>query len=182
MMGGGGPGGTMWLTGLPSSGKSTLAAALAERLRAEGRAVEVLDGDEMRRRPAPELGYSKRDRDLNVARIGYMAELLARHGVLVLAPVIAPYAEARDAVRRAHQESGVWFAEVHVATSLDVCRRRDVKGLYAGQAAGTLSGLTGVDDPYEVPAAPELRIETEGRTVAESVEQLYRLITSHFDY
>jgi adenylylsulfate kinase len=169
-------GGTVWLTGLPSAGKSTLAAAVAASLRAGGRAVEVLDGDEVRRQLAGELGFSRRDRDLNVARIGYLAELLARNGVLVLVAAIAPYAEARGAVRKAHEQSGTDFLEVHVATPVSICQERDVKGLYARRAQGLISGLTGVDDPYEVPERPELSLDTSGRSVAESAEAVRLLI------
>jgi adenylylsulfate kinase len=171
------PGATLWLTGLPSAGKSTLATALAEQLRAEGRAVEVLDGDEVRRHLTAELGFSREHRDLNVARVGYVAELLARHGVLVLVAVIAPYAGARDTVRKIHEHSGTAFAEVYVATPVQVCKVRDVKGLYAKQAAGEISGLTGVDDPYEVPQFPELVLETQSQQVPESLQHLRALLT-----
>lgn len=171
-----GQGGTVWLTGLPSAGKSTVAGAVADSLRSEGRAVEVLDGDEVRRRLAGELGFTRQDRDLNVARIGYIAEMLARHGVLVLVAVIAPYAEARNGVRKAHEQSGTAFLEVHVATPMEICRDRDVKGLYARRAAGLLHGLTGVDDPYEVPGRPELRLDTSGRSVTESAEAVCELL------
>ena len=162
-------GATVWLTGLPSSGKTTVARALADRLRADGAAVEVLDGDELRRHLTADLGFSRADRDTNVARVGYVAQLLARNGVLVLVPVIAPYAAARAAVRARHAAGGTAYLEVHVATSLEVCAERDVKGLYARARAGQLSGLTGVDDPYEPPPRPELRLDTAGRPVAESV-------------
>jgi adenylylsulfate kinase len=161
------PGVTVWLTGLPSAGKSTVAYAVAAELTARGRRVEVLDGDAMRASLTAGLGFSRADRDTNVARIGYVAALLARHGVVVLAPVISPYAAARDAVRAGHAAVGVAFLEVHVATPVGECAARDVKGLYAKQRAGEISGLTGVDDPYEVPAAPDLRVDTGG-TVGQS--------------
>ncbi|MFE0048246.1 adenylyl-sulfate kinase, partial [Streptomyces albireticuli] len=122
------------------------------------------------------LGFSREDRDTNVRRIGFVAELLARHGVNVLVPVIAPYADTREAVRKHHQEHGTAYLEVHVATPVEVCSVRDVKGLYAKQAAGEISGLTGVDDPYEEPAAPDLRIEAHGTSVAESAAVLHRLL------
>jgi adenylylsulfate kinase len=169
-------GATIWLTGLPSAGKSTVATAVARGLRAGGRDVEVLDGDEVRRNLTSELGFSKEHRDLNVARIGYVAELLARHGVLVLVSVIAPYADARDAVRKLHEQNGTAYAEVYVAAPLAVCRDRDVKGLYARQAAGQISGLTGVDDPYEAPRSPELTINTHAQDVADSVAELSDLL------
>ncbi|MEU6852094.1 adenylyl-sulfate kinase [Actinacidiphila alni] len=169
-------GATVWLTGLPSAGKTTIAYALAERLRAAGRAVEVLDGDEIREFLSAGLGFSREDRHTNVQRIGFVAELLASHGVLVLVPVIAPYADSREAVRKRHQQQGTGYVEVHVATPVEVCSVRDVKGLYAKQAAGELTGLTGVDDPYEAPQDPDLRIETEGRTVAESASLVHALL------
>lgn len=169
-------GATVWLTGLPSAGKTTLARALAERLTATGRATEVLDGDEIRRFLSQDLGFTRADRHTNVTRIGYLAQLLASHGVLVLAPVIAPYAASRAAVRDRHAAAGTPYLEVHVATAVQVCAVRDVKGLYARQAAGELTGLTGVDDPYEEPDAPELRIRTEGRSVPETAAELHAFL------
>jgi adenylylsulfate kinase len=168
----------VWLTGLPSAGKTTLAFALAERLRMEGHRVEVLDGDEIREFLSRGLGFSREDRHTNVTRIGFVAEKLAANGVKVLAPVIAPYADSRAAVRERHAANGTDFLEIHVATPVEVCSQRDVKGLYAKQAAGELSGLTGVDDPYEAPTAPELRLETQGRTVAESAAELHTFLTT----
>ena len=167
------PGATVWLTGLPSAGKTTIARALAVRLRAAGKNVEVLDGDELRTHLTAGLGFSREDRDTNVRRVGFVARLLARNGVLVLVPVIAPYADARAQVRAAHDADDAAFVEVHVATSVDVCAERDVKGLYAKQRAGEVSGLTGVDDPYEIPQNPELRLETAGRGVDEAADEVY---------
>ncbi|MEU8848973.1 adenylyl-sulfate kinase [Streptomyces sp. NPDC048564] len=161
-------GATIWLTGLPSAGKTTIASAVAGRLRSFGRPVEVLDGDEIRTFLSAGLGFSREDRHTNVQRIGYVADLLARNGVLVLVPVIAPYADSREAVRSRHEATGTPYLEVHVATPVEVCSVRDVKGLYAKQAAGELKGLTGVDDPYEPPVAPDLRIDTQSLTVDES--------------
>ncbi|NSC24497.1 adenylyl-sulfate kinase [Streptomyces albus subsp. chlorinus] len=169
-------GATVWLTGLPSAGKTTLATALAERLRGEGRRAEVLDGDEIRTFLSAGLGFSRADRDTNVRRIGFVAELLASHGVFALVPVIAPYADSREAVRKRHQAEGTPYLEVHVATPVEVCSQRDVKGLYAKQAAGELTGLTGVDDPYEEPEDPDLRLETHGQSVEESATKLHTLL------
>jgi adenylylsulfate kinase len=163
-----GPGVTVWLTGLPSAGKTTLARAVAAELTGRGCRVELLDGDLVRQTLCADLGFSREDRDRNVSRIGFVAGLLAKHGVVVLAPVISPYAAARDAVRALHGELGAAFLEVHVATPVAECAARDVKGLYARQRRGELRGLTGVDDPYEPPVLPELRVDTVGRTVAES--------------
>ncbi|MCM2422266.1 adenylyl-sulfate kinase [Streptomyces sp. RKAG293] len=169
-------GATVWLTGLPSAGKTTVAFALADRLRDAGHRVEVLDGDEIREFLSAGLGFTREDRHTNVQRIGFVAELLASNGVKVLVPVIAPYADSREAVRGRHQKQGTPYLEVHVATPVEVCSERDVKGLYAKQAAGEISGLTGVDDPYEAPGAPDLRLETHGRTVEDSAAALEALL------
>ncbi len=169
-------GATVWLTGLPSSGKTTIAHAVAERLRADGRRVEVLDGDEFRLTLSSGLGFGRADRYTNVQRIGLVAEVLARNGVLVLVPAIAPYADSRQAVRERHDTSRTPYLEVHVATPSSTCAERDVKGLYARQAAGELTGLTGVDDPYEAPADPDLRIPAHRQTVAESAADLLNLL------
>jgi adenylylsulfate kinase len=163
---------TVWLTGLPSAGKTTLARAAAEQLTAAGRDVQVLDGDEVREFLGRDLGFSRADRDTNVLRIGYVARLLALHGVTVLAPVIAPYQQARAEVRAQHEQAGIPFVEVHVAAPVEVCVERDVKGLYARQRAGEISHLTGVDDPYESPAAPDLRVDTGRLTLDESTRLL----------
>ncbi|MFH0516044.1 adenylyl-sulfate kinase [Streptomyces sp. M41] len=170
-------GATVWLTGLPSAGKTTIAHELAGRLRADGHRVEVLDGDEIREFISAGLGFSRADRHANVQRIGFLADLLARNGVKTLVPVIAPYADSRDAVRKRHEVSGTAYLEVHVATPVEVCSVRDVKGLYAKQAAGELTGLTGVDDPYEAPESPDLRIESQNQTVQESAASVYALLS-----
>jgi adenylylsulfate kinase len=169
-------GATIWFTGLPSAGKTTIATALAGRLDQQGRAVEILDGDAVRPVLSSELGYSRADRDTNVARIGWVAQRLAHHGVLVLACVVSPFSQARDRVRESHEAAGVPFFEVHVATPLAVCAARDVKGLYARQQAGTMSGLTGVDDDYEEPANPALRIDTTDRTIDDVVDELLNAV------
>jgi len=166
-------GSTIWLTGLPSAGKTTVAAALAERLRAEGHRVELLDGDEVRQGLTSDLGFSRADRDINVRRIGFVASLLARHGVKVLVPVIAPYRDSRTAVRTLHDAASTPYVEVHVATPLDTCSERDVKGLYARQRAGEIRGLTGVDDPYEEPLSPELRLDTSDRSLEQTVSAVH---------
>ena len=171
-------GATLWFTGLPSAGKSTIAHAVATQLRADGVRVQVLDGDEVRPHLSAGLGFSRADRDTNVQRIGWVARLLASHGVVVLVPVIAPYAEARAAVRADHARAGTPFAEVYVATSLDVAARRDVKGLYARARRGELRGLTGVDDPYEVPASPDLVVDTARVDLADAVDQSRTLLAS----
>ena len=166
-------GATVWLTGLPSAGKTTLARALEKRFLEAGQRVEVLDGDVVRTYLTKDLGFTPEDRRENVRRIGFVADLLSRNGVVVLCPVIAPYRDSRDEVRALH---GDRFIEVHVATSVDECSKRDVKGLYAKQKAGELSGLTGVDDPYEPPLDPEIVVSTEGRSLEETVETLWRTL------
>ena len=164
-----GVGATIWLTGLSGAGKSTVAEALARRL--AGR-VELLDGDEVREFLSKGLGFSREDRDTNVLRIGWVAATLAKHGVLVLAAVISPYAETRAAVRALHEQRGARFLEVHVAAPVEVCSERDVKGLYAKQRAGQMAGLTGVDAPYEAPPSPDAVVPTHEQSLEESAEQL----------
>lgn len=167
---------TVWLTGLPSAGKTTLARAAAEELTAAGRDVQVLDGDEVRETLSRDLGFSRADRDTQVLRTGYVARLLALHGVTVLAPFIAPYGHARAEVRAQHEQAGIPFVEVHVAAPVEVCAERDVKGLYARQRAGEISHLTGVDDPYEAPPTPELRVDTDRLSLIESTRLLVSLV------
>ena len=168
-------GATIWLTGLPSAGKTTIATALAERLTELGRPVEILDGDAVRPVLSPELGYTRADRDANVARIGWVASRLARHGVIVIAAVVSPFAAARDGVRARH-DGQARFYEVHIATPVEVCAERDVKGLYARQRSGQVAGLTGIDDEYEPPLHPEFVIDTSARPLASSVADLVAML------
>lgn len=168
---------TVWLTGLPSAGKTTIAGIVADQLRAAGeKTVEVLDGDVVRTHLSKGLGFSKEDRDENIRRIGFVASMLARNGVTVLVAVISPYREARDDARAMHAPGT--FLEVHVATPVEVCAERDVKGLYQKQREGLLRGLTGVDDPYEEPRYPELVLQTEDETPERSAERVLTLITT----
>jgi adenylylsulfate kinase len=175
------PARTVWLTGLPSAGKTTLAHALADRLRLDGRAVEVLDGDAVREGLTAGLGFSRADRDENVRRIGFVADLLSRNGVWALCSVISPYRRARDEVRARHLTSTPHdpqrFVEAWVATPVEVCAQRDVKGLYARQARGDLVGLTGVDDAYEEPQSPDVVVRTHELSLAECVELLWSTAT-----
>jgi adenylylsulfate kinase len=166
---------TVWLTGLPSAGKTTIGRALVERLRAAGHAAELLDGDELRAAISGGLGYSREDRDENVRRIGFIADLLSRNGVVAVCPVISPYRSVRDELRERHDGR---FLEVWVATPLEICSERDVKGLYARQRAGELAGLTGVDDPYEPPERPEVVLATQDLTVDDAVEVLWNALFS----
>ena len=167
---------TLWLTGLPSAGKTTLALALADVLRARGSDVEILDGDQVRTYLSAGLGFSREDRETQVTRIGFVAELLARHGVTVLVPVIAPYADAREKVRTHHEQLGSALLQVHLSTPVEVCAERDVKGLYAKAFRGEISSMTGVDDPYEIPVNPDLRIDTSTTGKDESVTALLDLL------
>ena len=166
-------GATVWFTGLSGAGKSTVARAVKSLVDGP---VEVLDGDELRRTVSSELGFSAEDRDRHVCRVGYIAELLARNGVVALVPVIAPYAHARECVRRRHLARGSTYLEVHVATPLVECARRDPKGLYGKAARGELRGLTGVDDPYEPPVAPDLRLDTTGLDVSAAAGMVVGLL------
>jgi adenylylsulfate kinase len=159
-MSGGGTGGVVWMTGLSGAGKSTLAVALAGRL-APLRAVELLDGDEVRTFLSAGLGFSRADRDTNVHRIAYVARLLAKHGALVLVAAISPYAETRRRLRALSEAAGHPFLEVFVHAPLDVVISRDVKGLYKKALSGELPAFTGVSDPYEAPSAPDVEVRTD---------------------
>ena len=149
---------TVWLTGLSGSGKSTIARALAERIAGRGHRVEILDGDEVRTHLSAGLSFSKEDRNANVRRIGWVCELLTRNGVVAIVAAISPYRAARDEVRGRIGR----FVEVHLDASLDALEARDSKDLYRRAREGTMTGLTGVDDPYEPPERPELTIRTDG--------------------
>lgn len=169
-------GATVWFTGLSGAGKSTLASAVREHLTANGLATEMLDGDELRRSLSADLGFSRHDRETHVRRVGFVAELLSKHGVITLVPVIAPYANARDDVRSHHDGRDTTYIEVHVATPLAECARRDPKGLYARATSGELSGFTGIDDPYEEPENPELRLDTTDMGVTSAANQVMWLL------
>ena len=158
----------LWLTGLSGAGKSTVAAKLGPALAERGHRVELLDGDEVRTNLCQGLGFSRADRDTNIARIGYVAGKLAKHGVAVLVAAISPYREARDLVRASVDN----FVEIHVAAPLSTCAERDVKGLYAKALAGEIKHFTGVSDPYEPPLEPEITLHTEAESVDESVHQV----------
>jgi len=149
-------GATVWFTGLSGSGKSTIAYAVEAALTARGVMAYTLDGDNLRHGLNGDLGFSAADRDENVRRVGEVARLLADAGVVALVPVVSPYRAARDRVRALHTVADLVFVEVFVDTPLEVCEQRDPKGLYARARAGELTGMTGIDDPYEAPFAAEL--------------------------
>jgi adenylylsulfate kinase len=159
---------TVWFTGLPSSGKSTLARMLEQMLVARGQRVEVLDGDEVRLRLSRGLGFSKEDRDENIRRIAYVAKLITRCGGVAITCAISPYRALRDEAR---QEIGP-FIEVYVKCALGVCVDRDVKGLYAKALRGEIAAFTGISDPYEAPLAPEVVVETDRESREESLAKI----------
>jgi adenylyl-sulfate kinase len=161
------PGVTIWLTGLSGAGKSTVAALLVDRLRARGRAVESLDGDVVRTHLSAGLGFSREDRNTNVARIGWVCALLNRHGVDAVVAAISPYRDARDAVRA----TLACFVEVHMDCPVAVLAERDVKGLYRRALAGEIAHFTGVSDPYEPPLNPEVVCWSDGRESADASTQ-----------
>jgi adenylylsulfate kinase len=162
------PGYVIWLTGLPSSGKSTLAELLTAALRRRAQAVEVLDGDEVRRWLTRGLGFGKEERDENVRRVAHVARLLVRHGVAVVVAMISPYRGVRDEARALIGR----FLEVHVDCSREECIRRDVKGLYQKALAGGIANFTGVSDPYEPPTAPEVVVRTDQECPDESLARI----------
>ncbi|MGH7298511.1 MAG: adenylyl-sulfate kinase [Polyangiaceae bacterium] len=158
----------VWFTGLSGAGKSTLAEALAPELRRRGKHAEILDGDVVRTNLSKGLGFSREDRDTNIARIAFVAHLLARNGVAVITAAISPFRQTRDDARALIGE----FVEVHVAPPLETCIARDPKGLYRKAIAGEIKQFTGISDPYEEPASPELRIDTSSVTVEEGVARI----------
>jgi len=163
---------TVWLTGLSGSGKSTVAAALTERLAARGLLTYTLDGDNLRHGLNGDLGFSAADRAENVRRVAEVARLFADAGVVALVPVISPYRNGRDHARALHDAAGLAFIEVFVDAPIDVCEARDPKGLYAKARAGELTGFTGVDDPYEPPVAPDVVVETATSSVDEAADTI----------
>lgn len=162
----------IWFTGLSGAGKSTLTSALEPVLRQRGRRVEVLDGDIVRTNLSKGLTFSKEDRDTNILRIGFVANLLARNGVGVITAAISPYRETRDANRKLIESDGSVFIEAYVAATLEECEARDVKGLYADARAGKLKGFTGIDDPFEPPLHPELLLPTGSEPLEASLGRI----------
>lgn len=167
-----GRGFVIWLTGLSGAGKTTIAHALAERLREAGYTVEILDGDVVRQHFSKGLGFSKEDRIENIKRVAYVAHLLARNGVVVITALISPYREGRNYARQLIGD----FIEVYVKCPLEVLIERDVKGLYAKALRGEIRNFTGISDPYEPPESPEVVVETDKETVGESVEKILKAL------
>ncbi len=170
-------GAILWFTGLSGGGKSTLANAVAERIRAL-RDVEILDGDEVRMHLSKGLGFTREDRDINVRRIGFVARLLAKHGVFVITAAISPYADTRNEMRQLAKAEDLAFLEIFVNPTLQALVERDVKGLYKRALAGEIPHFTGVNDPYEEPTHPELEIKTDREPVATSVDSIVALLES----
>ena len=160
----------IWLTGLSGAGKSTLAERLVERLREQGAQVELLDGDFVRTNLSQGLGFSREDRDTNINRIGFVAELLARHGVVVVVAAISPYRDAREQVKAKIAK----FVEVHVDCSIEVLTERDTKGLYKRALAGELANFTGISDPYEPPLHPSVVIHSDRESVDDALAKIWR--------
>ena len=174
----GGPGATVWLTGLSASGKSTIGHALETDLIGSGRAAYVLDGDNLRFGLNSDLGFSVADRNENVRRVSEVAALMADAGMVAVAPIISPYATGRERARSVHEDRGLAFLEVFVDTPLEVCEQRDPKGLYRRARAGEIPNMTGVDDPYEMPTNPDLVIRTQEESTTEAVARVMTLLMS----
>lgn len=159
---------TIWFTGFSGSGKSTLSEIIEQRLKERGRKVEALDGDIVRTNLSKGLGFSREDRDINIKRIAFVCSLLTRNGVVCISAAISPYNEAREWARKQIGN----FVEIYVKCPIEVCRQRDVKGLYKLAEEGKIN-LTGVNDPYEEPEYPELIIESDKETIEESVQRIF---------
>lgn len=163
---------TVWFTGLSGAGKSTIAQSLVATLQSQGQRVEVLDGDIVRQNLTKGLGFSKADRDENIRRIGFVAHLLTRNGVIVVVAAISPYAAVRAEVKEKIGD----FVEVYVNAPLATCEERDVKGLYQRARAGEIRGFTGIDDPYEAPTDPDVECCTDRETLEESVAKVLQTL------
>ena len=166
-------GATLWFTGLSGAGKSTIAGIVEAELHARGFKVEVLDGDVVRTNLSKGLGFSKEDRDTNIRRIAFVADLLSRNGVVAITAAISPYREIRDEAR---ELMGDRFIEIYVKASVEECARRDVKGLYEKAFKGEIKEFTGVSDPYEPPLNPEITLDTEHESPEESAAKLLSLL------
>ena len=159
---------TLWFTGLPCSGKTTVSELVAQELLERGLKVEILDGDVVRQNLSKELGFSKQDRDRHIRRIGFVSKLLSRNGVAVIAAFVSPYLAIRDELRQDIEN----FVEVYVKCPVEICMERDVKGMYKKALAGEIKNFTGISDPYEEPEYPEIVIETDKETPEESAQKV----------
>jgi adenylyl-sulfate kinase len=169
---------TLWFTGLSGAGKSTVAEIVERELRERGHQVEVLDGDVVRQNLSKGLGFSKEDRDTNIRRIAFVADLLSRNGVVAITAAISPYRHTRDEARALMDGR---FVEIHVRASVEECARRDVKGLYEKAFRGEIKEFTGVSDPYEDPVDPELVLETEQESPEESARRVVELVEAQVE-
>jgi len=163
---------TVWLTGLPCSGKSTISVLLADLLRKKGKSVEILDGDTQRAHFADEIGFSKKDRDFQVQITAYLAKLLSRNGIVVIVALVSPYRQAREDARKEIPN----FIEVYLDCSVNTCAERDVKGMYKKAIAGEILQFTGISDPYEPPLHPEITFNTEKQTPEECADSLLETV------
>ncbi len=168
-------GATVWITGLPSSGKSTIGGAVEERLVERGRGAYLLDGDNLRCGICGDLGFSRADREANVQRVGELARLFADSGAVAVVALVSPYESARMRVRERHERDNLPFFEVFLDTPVAVCAQRDPKGLYARALAGELNGFTGIDDPYEAPSRADLQLTPE-HSVPDAVNAVLELL------
>ncbi|MCH7770621.1 MAG: adenylyl-sulfate kinase [Deltaproteobacteria bacterium] len=164
---------TVWFTGLPSSGKSTLAKVLRDEIEKKNRHVEILDGDEVRLRLSKGLGFSKKDRDENIRRISYVAKIITRCGSVALTCAISPYKSIRQEAREEIQD----FIEVFVDCELEQCIKRDLKGLYKKALSGEIKNFTGISDPYEKPDNPEITVNTSSETIEQSLKKIVSGLT-----
>ena len=171
-------GATLWFTGLPCSGKSTLASLVAHQLRNSGHRVEILDGDLVRATLCRGLGFSKADRDENVARIGWLCGVLSKHGIVAIGAAVSPYRDARSRLRASLPR----FVEIYVKAPLAVCMKRDLKGLYARAINGEIRNFTGVDDPYEEPLSPEIVVETDKNSMKQCTDLIVDWIRGVSDW
>jgi len=165
----------IWLTGLPCSGKTTIAIELEKRMSANNYPIQRLDGDIVRTTISKDLGFSKQDRDLNIERIAYVSELLSRHGIHVIVSFVSPYQKMRDFARNICPR----FIEVHVKCPIEECIRRDVKGMYQQALEGKINDFTGVQDPYEEPLNPDMVLYTDKETLDESVSRMMQFLDNH---
>ena len=166
----------VWLTGLPGSGKTTIARGVADKLKKEGYRVELLDGDWVRKTINPDAGFTREERRRHLLRVAWISRLLARNGVVVLCSFVSPYRSVRAEIRKIIEEEDIPFIEVYVECSLDECIKRDPKGLYKKALRGEIKHFTGISDPYEPPENPEFIVNTERNPPETNIEKLYEYV------